>query len=106
MHSILPGTLASRDGGLRALVVANDLRQLSLDLTSGTETLRQLWLGSSNRSPRACRCCAYDQEDGVSVTKGRGAAHAIRLYVEALLAVPPELRRVGRGRLQPARPTA
>ena len=31
------------------------------------------------------------------MTRGRGAAHAIRLYVEALLAVPPELRRVGYG---------
>ena len=99
-HPILPSTLASRDGGLRPLVVANDPRQLSLDLTSGTETPRQLWLGFEQPEPKrvpVLPLVAYEQEGGVSMTKGLGAAHAIRLYVEALLAVPPELRRVGHG---------
>ena len=100
-HPILPGTLASRDGGLRPLVVANDPRHLSLDLTSGTETPLQLWLEFEQPEPNKCvpvlPLTAYEQEGGVSMTKDLGAAHAIRLYVEALLAVPPELRRVGHG---------
>ena len=99
-HPILPGALASRDGGLRPLLVANDPRQLSLDLTSGTETPRQLWLGFEQPGPKrvpVLPLVAYEHEGGVSMTKGVGAAHAIRLYVEALLAVPPESRRVGQG---------
>ena len=51
---------------------------------------------------------AYEQEGGVSMTRDLGAAHAIRLYVEALLAVPPELRRrrPRRPACNPVRPTA
>ena len=61
--------------------------------------LRQLWLGFERPEPKrvpVLPLVGYEQEGGVSMTKG-GAAHAIRLYVEALLAVPPELRRVGHG---------
>ena len=59
-----------------------------------------LWLGFEQPEPKrvpVLPLVAYEQEGGVSMTKGLGAAHAIRLYVEALLAVPPELRRVGHG---------
>ena len=100
-NPILPGTLAGRDGGLRPLVVANDPRQLPLHLTGGAgEPPRQLWLGFEQPEPDrvpVLPLVAFDARGGPSMTQGRGAAHAIRLYVEALLAVPPELRRVGYG---------
>ena len=96
---MLPGTLAGRDGGLRPLVVANDPRQLALDLTGGTgEPPRQLWLGFEQPEPDrvpVLPLVAFDRRGGPSMTQGRGAAHAIRLYVEALLSLPPELRRTG-----------
>ena len=56
---------------------------------AGTETPRQLWLGFEQPEPErvpVLPLVAYEQEGGVSMTKGLGAAHAIRLYVEALLA--------------------
>ena len=100
-HSVLPGTLAGSGGGLRPLVVANDPRQLPLMLTGGTgEPPRQLWLGFKQPEPEhvpVLPLVAFDRRGGVSMTRGAGAAHAIRLYVEALLAVPPDLRRVGYG---------
>ena len=71
---------------------------------------RQLWLGFERPEPKrvpVLPLVGYEQEGGVSMTKG-GAAHAIRLYVEALLAVPPEVasRRPRRPACKPVRPTA
>ena len=96
-HPVLSGTLAGRDGGLRPLVVANDPRQLPLSLTGGSEP-RQLWLGFEQPEPDrvpVLPLVAFDRRGGVSMTSGAGAAHAIRLYVEALLAVPPDRRNDG-----------
>ncbi|MDE0229995.1 MAG: hypothetical protein OXJ62_14180 [Spirochaetaceae bacterium] len=102
-NPVLPGTLAAMAGGLRPLVVANDPRQLPLALTGGAAEPQQLWLGFEQpERPEADHVpvlplVAYDRRGRVSMTNGTGAAHAIRLYVEALLAVPPELRRAGYG---------
>ena len=99
-HPVLPGTLAGRDGGLRPLVVSGDPRRLPLPLSGGGEARQQLWLGFERPEPDAVPVLplvTFDARGGTSMTRGRGAAHAIRLYVEALLAVPPELRRVGYG---------
>ena len=100
-YPVMPGTLAGRSGGLRPLMVANDLRQLPLDLTGGTgEPPRQLWLGFEQPEPDrvpVLPLVAFDRRGGVSMTRGPGAAHAIRLYVEALLALPADLRRAGYG---------
>ena len=95
-HPVLSGTLADRDGGLRPLVVANDPRQLPLSLTGGSEP-RQLWLGFEQPEPDVpvLPLVAFDRRGGVSMTSGAGAAHAIRLYVEALLALPPDRRNDG-----------
>ena len=97
----MPGTMAGRDGGLRPLVVANDPRQLPLSLTGDPgEPLRQLWLGFEQPEPDrvpVLPLVAFDRHGGPSMTQGRGAAHAIRLYVETLLSLPPRLRRVGYG---------
>ena len=96
-HPVLSGTLAGRDGGLRPLVMANDPRQLPLSLTGGSEP-RQLWLGFEQPEPDrvpVLPLVAFDRRGGVSMTSGAGAAHAIRLYVEALLAVPPDRRNDG-----------
>ena len=95
-HPVLSGTLAGRDGGLRPLVVTNDPRQLPLSLTGGSEP-RQLWLGfeQPEHDVPVLPLAAFDRHGGVSMTSGAGAAHAIRLYVEALLAVPPDRRNDG-----------
>ena len=106
-HPILPGTLADRAGGLRPLVVSNDPRRLALDLAGG-DTPRQLWLGFERADPDAVPVLplvTWDARGGTSMTRGRGAAHAIRLYVEALLAVDPDLRRIGHGPPVPLRCT-
>ena len=96
-HPVLSGTLAGRTGGLRPLVVANDPRQLPLSLTGGSEP-RQLRLGFEQPEPDrvpVLPLVAFDRRGGVSMTSGAGAAHAIRLYVEALLALPPDRRSDG-----------
>ena len=95
-HPVLSGTLAGRDGGLRPLVMANDPRQLPLSLMGGSEP-RQLWLGFEQPEPDVpvLPLVAFDRRGGISMTSGAGAAHAIRLYVEALLAVPPDRRNDG-----------
>ena len=95
-HPVLSGTLAGRAGGLRPLVIANDPRQLPLSLTGGSEP-RQLWLGFEQPEPDVpvLPLVAFDRRGGISMTSGAGAAHAIRLYVEALLAVPPDRRNDG-----------
>ena len=97
-HPVLPGTLAGRAGGLRPLVTA-DQRHLPFALGGG-EAPKQLWLGFAHAGPEqvpVLPLVSWDRRGGVSMTRGPGAAHAVRLYVEALLAVPPELRRVGFG---------
>ena len=92
-YPVLDRTLAARAGGLRPLVVANDPRQLPLSMTGGSES-RQLCLGFEQPEPDVpvLPLVAFDRHGGVSMTSGSGAAHAIRLYVEALLAVPPDRR--------------
>ena len=98
-HPVLPGTIADRTGGLRPLVLSGDPRRLPMALSGGGEAPRQLWLGfeQTNGAVPVLPLVTFDARGGTSMTRGRGAAHAIRLYVEALLAVPPELRRVGYG---------
>lgn len=100
-HPVLAGTLAGRDGGLRPLFVANDRRQLPLALTGGSgEPPRQLGLDFGHPEPDrvpVLPLVAFDARGGVSMTSGAGAAHAIRLYVEALLEMPQEMRRGGYG---------
>ena len=39
----------------------------------------------------------YEAAGGSSMTRGRGAALPLRLFVEVLMAVPPELRRTDNG---------
>ena len=82
-------------------MVTNDPRQLPLDLTDGAgEPPRQLWLGFEQPEPDrvpVLPLVAFDRGGGVSMTRGPGAAHTIRLYVEALLTLPANLRRAGYG---------
>ncbi len=99
---MLPGTLAGRNGGLRPVVVSNDQRYLDLPMPfdGAGEAPRQLWRGFEHAGPDrvpVLPLVSWDARGGSSMTRGRGAALGVRLYVETLLAVPPELRRIGSG---------
>lgn len=101
-HPTLPGTLTDRSGGTRPLVtVTGDLRQLSLGFHDTnrfhTEPDQLSLPGIEPVQPSPVPVlpfvAPFDRAGGTSMTQGRGAAHSLRLFVETLLAIPPELRR-------------
>ena len=99
-HPILPGTLTDRNGGTRQLVtVTGDMRQLSLGFHDANHTepdqlpLPGIEPVQPSPVPVLPFVAPFDHAGGTSMTQGRGAAHSLRLFVETLLAIPPELRR-------------
>ena len=103
-HPVMPGALAGREGGTRTLhVVSGDLRQLALGFngTGQTEPATASLPGIEPVQPAPVPVlpfvAPYDRAGGASMTQGGGAAHALRLFVETLMAVPPELRRTDTG---------
>jgi hypothetical protein len=99
-HSILPGTLTNRSGGTRQLVtVTGDIRQLSLGFHDVRYTepdqlpLPGIEPVQPSPVPVLPFVAPFDRAGGTSMTQGRGAAHSLRLFVETLLAIPPDLRR-------------
>ena len=99
-HPTLPGTLTDRNGGTRQLVtVTGDMRQLSLGFYDANHTepdqlpLPGIEPVQPSPVPVLPFVAPFDHAGGTSMTQGRGAAHSLRLFVETLLAVPPELRR-------------
>ena len=99
-YPTLPGTLTDRNGGTRQLVtVTGDMRQLSLGFHDANHTepdqlpLPGIEPVQPSPVPVLPFVAPFDHAGGTSMTQGRGAAHSLRLFVETLLAVPPELRR-------------
>ena len=102
-HPVMAGPLASRNGGMRQplIVVAGDVRQLPLGfvgsdrlLTDPTPaTLPGIEPVQPSPVPVLPIVTHYEAAGGSSLTRGRGAALPLRLFVEAVIAVPPELRR-------------
>ena len=102
-HSVLAKSLANRAGGLRPLVrVRSDVRQLPLGMEVETDRIQTepmpaILPGIEPVQPSPVPVlpfvAMFDRAGGTSMTRGRGAALGMRLYVETLLALPPELRR-------------
>ena len=102
-YAVLANSLANRGGGLRPLVrvLRSDVRQLPLGMVETdriqTEPMPATLPGIEPVQPSPVPVlpfvAMFDRAGGTSMTKGRGAALGMRLYVETLLALPPELRR-------------
>ena len=102
-HAVLAKSLANRAGGLRPLVrvLRSDVRQLPLGMVETdriqTEPMPATLPGIEPVQPSPVPVlpfvAMFDRAGGTSMTRGRGAALGMRLYVETLLALPPELRR-------------
>ena len=101
-HAVLARSLAHRAGGLRPLVhVQSDVRQLPLGMVEAdriqtepmTATLPGIEPVQPSPVPVLPFVAMFDRAGGTSMTRGRGAAIGMRLYVETLLALPSELRR-------------
>ena len=102
-HAVLARSLANRSGGLRPLVrvLRSDVRQLPLGIVEAdriqTEPMPATLPGIEPVHPSPVPVlpfvAMFDRAGGTSMTRGRGAALGMRLYVETLLALPPELRR-------------
>jgi hypothetical protein len=100
---VLARSLANRAGGLRPLVrvLRSDVRQLPLGMVETdriqTEPMPATLPGIEPVQPSPVPVlpfvAMFDRAGGTSMTRGRGAALGMRLYVETLLALPPELRR-------------
>ena len=98
-HSVVPGKLADRKGGVRQLVVVDgDKRQLPLGLVEADHTepepamLPGIPPVQKSQVPVLPFVSVYDRFGGRSMTQGRGAAIGLRLYVDVLMAIPPVLR--------------
>ncbi len=101
-HGVMPRTTAGKSGGTRPLVVVSaDVRQLPLGLVGtdrfqtepASETLPGIEPLRPSPVPVLPLVMPYEAAGGSSMTRGRGAALPLRLFVEVLMAVPPELRR-------------
>lgn len=101
-HAVLDRTLANRAGGVRPVVsIRSDIRQLPLGMVEAdriqTEPMPATLPGIEPVQPSPVPVlpfvAMFDRAGGTSMTRGRGAALGMRLYVETLLALPPELRR-------------
>ena len=96
-HPVLPSTLTDRKGGVR-VVMSGDPRRLPLGLNRTLtdpkpSTLPGIPPVQKSPVPVLPFVAIYDRAGGRSMTQGRGAAIGLRLYVDVLMAIPPELRR-------------
>ena len=100
-HAVLPAPLVSREGGTGVEIVCGDMRQLALGMIGAdrfqTEPLPSTLPGIEPLQPGPVPVLPFvgmfDRAGGASIATGGGASHALRLFVECVMAVPAAARR-------------
>ena len=100
-HAIMAAPLVSREGGTGVEIVRGDMRQLALGMVGAdrfqTEPMPSTLPGIEPLQPGPVPVLPivdrFDRAGGASIATGGGASHALRLFVECVMAVPAAARR-------------